>query len=190
MIGERIAYYRKQNNLTQEQLGDMLGFSNRTVSKWESGASLPGVDVLPDIASVLNVSLDSLFGIETKRDENDIEELIKETIRSELERLIPVAIKEAVEVFITDASFSNNIPEQRVLIVMNKDKTQITKTFGEVKICGPITFNGTPDRWLVNVINLNEAAVTVGDYGTKEEAEEKLLAFLNAYMSGQEAFWL
>ena len=42
MIGEQIAFYRKKKHLTQEQLGEALGVTNRTVSKWEAEASSPG----------------------------------------------------------------------------------------------------------------------------------------------------
>ena len=191
MIGEKIALYRKQKDLTQEQLGEMLGFSNRTISKWESGASLPGVDALPGIADALDVSLDELFGVDTKPRENEIADIIKETIRSELLRLIPEAVENAVEEAISDrlsdASFSSGVPDQRVMTVVGNGR--IIKTYGEAMINGPLTFNDDPDRWLLQVLTIDRVADYLGDYGTKEEAEAALLAFLNAYMSGQECFW-
>ena len=52
-IGEQIAKYRKERHLTQEQLGEAVGGTNRTVSKWEAGVSTPGVDLIPSIASAL-----------------------------------------------------------------------------------------------------------------------------------------
>lgn len=39
MIGKFIAFKRKQKNLTQEQLAQILNISNKTVSKWETGVS-------------------------------------------------------------------------------------------------------------------------------------------------------
>ena len=38
-IGLKIAYYRKLRGLTQEQLAQQLGVSNKTISKWENGVS-------------------------------------------------------------------------------------------------------------------------------------------------------
>ena len=38
-IGLKIAYYRKLRGLTQEQLAEQLGVSNKTISKWENGVS-------------------------------------------------------------------------------------------------------------------------------------------------------
>jgi transcriptional regulator with XRE-family HTH domain len=39
-IGKNIAKFRKQLNLTQEELGEKLGVTNQAVSKWENGVSL------------------------------------------------------------------------------------------------------------------------------------------------------
>ncbi len=38
-IGQFLALLRKEKNLTQEQLGEMLGVTNKTVSRWENGVS-------------------------------------------------------------------------------------------------------------------------------------------------------
>ena len=65
-IGQKIAAFRKEKHITQEQLGEAVGVTNRTVSKWESGVSSPGIELIPSIAASLGVSLDSLFGIEKR----------------------------------------------------------------------------------------------------------------------------
>ena len=66
-IGENIYEYRKAKNMTQAELGDVLGVSNQTVSKWETGLSMPDVMLLPDIARALGVTLDALYGIESPK---------------------------------------------------------------------------------------------------------------------------
>ncbi len=40
LFGENLQYYRKRNNITQEQLAEQLDVSRQTVSKWEAGDSL------------------------------------------------------------------------------------------------------------------------------------------------------
>ena len=40
-IGKFIAELRKNKNLTQEQLGELLGVNNRTISRWETGKNMP-----------------------------------------------------------------------------------------------------------------------------------------------------
>lgn len=56
---------RKEANLSQDQLGKKLGFSNQTVSFWESGKREPSLDVLVSVAKYFDVSVDFLLGIET-----------------------------------------------------------------------------------------------------------------------------
>lgn len=70
-IGKNIAKYRKANGLTQEELGEKLGVSNQSVSKWESEVSMPDITLLPQIANVLNITLDDIYGI-TKEQENPV----------------------------------------------------------------------------------------------------------------------
>lgn len=63
-IGTTITALRKEQNMTQEALANALGVTNQAVSKWESGQSCPDIALLPDIAELFHVSIDSLFGRE------------------------------------------------------------------------------------------------------------------------------
>ncbi len=56
---------RKEANLSQDQLGKKLGFSNQTVSFWESGKREPSLGALVSVAKYFDVSVDFLLGIET-----------------------------------------------------------------------------------------------------------------------------
>ena len=60
-IGKNIARLRKKEALTQEELGARIGVSNQAVSKWECGASMPDIMLLPQIAEALGVDVNSLF---------------------------------------------------------------------------------------------------------------------------------
>ena len=46
IISEKIAMLRKKNDWSQEQLAEQLSVSRQSVSKWESGAAIPGMDLL------------------------------------------------------------------------------------------------------------------------------------------------
>ena len=52
---------RKKRNMTQKQLAELLGYSEKTVSKWERGACVPDIDVLFGIAKVFQMSIENLF---------------------------------------------------------------------------------------------------------------------------------
>ncbi|MDD6968334.1 MAG: helix-turn-helix transcriptional regulator [Firmicutes bacterium] len=61
-IGANIAFYRKQSGLTQAQLAEKLNYSDKAVSKWERGESIPDVLTLMQIADQFQVTVDDLLG--------------------------------------------------------------------------------------------------------------------------------
>lgn len=61
-IGERIKASRRKAKLTQEDLGKQLGKTLRTIQKYESGEIEPSISLVFDIARVLNVAPEYLFG--------------------------------------------------------------------------------------------------------------------------------
>lgn len=63
-LGSQIARYRKEKGMTQESLAQQLGVTNQAVSKWESDQNCPDVMLLPKIADLFEISLDTLFGRE------------------------------------------------------------------------------------------------------------------------------
>ncbi|HBA68770.1 MAG TPA: hypothetical protein DCZ40_05355 [Lachnospiraceae bacterium] len=69
-IGRWIAFLRKEQKLTQEQLAERLGVSNRSVSRWENGRGMPDFPLLWDISRELNVSVAELLNGE--RAEEDV----------------------------------------------------------------------------------------------------------------------
>ena len=61
-LGGIIAYRRKLNSMTQEELARKLNVSAQAVSKWEQQLSSPDISLLPVIADAFDISIDSLFG--------------------------------------------------------------------------------------------------------------------------------
>lgn len=61
-FGENLQYYRKQNNLTQEDLAEQMQVSRQSVSKWENGEAMPDLEKVIKLADILRVNLDDLCG--------------------------------------------------------------------------------------------------------------------------------
>ena len=59
--GKFIAELRKEKSLTQAQLGDLLGVTNKTISRWENGNYMPDLSVLQALCSVLEVSVNEML---------------------------------------------------------------------------------------------------------------------------------
>ena len=62
MLDKRIAELRKNKNISQEELADILNTSRQAVSKWERGETYPDIEKLKDLATFFNVSIDFLLG--------------------------------------------------------------------------------------------------------------------------------
>ena len=52
---------RKEQNLTQQDLAEKLGISNKTISKWECGNGMPDYAVMESLCSVLNINVNELL---------------------------------------------------------------------------------------------------------------------------------
>lgn len=76
-IGNFIASLRKEKKLTQQELGDKLYVTDKAVSKWERGLSLPDITILEKLAEILDTDIYSILQIEKKKD-IDIEKILKE----------------------------------------------------------------------------------------------------------------
>lgn len=63
-IGVQIANWRKAKKLTQMNLADQLGVSYQAVSNWERGETMPDIAKIPELASILEVSIDELLNNE------------------------------------------------------------------------------------------------------------------------------
>ena len=78
-VGQFIKDLRKEKGDTQEELASKFYVSRRTVSRWETGANLPDIDILIDLADYFNVDLrEILNGGKNNNMDNETKELAKE----------------------------------------------------------------------------------------------------------------
>ena len=87
-IGKFIAECRKKKNLTQTQLAEKLYITNRAVSKWETGKSLPDASVMLELCEILEISVNELLSGEV---------IIMENYKEKSEELLLEMVKEKEE---------------------------------------------------------------------------------------------
>ena len=75
-IGAKIKNLRLSRGMTQEQLGTELSVSAQAVSKWESGTTMPDIQLLPEISVLFGVSIDELFSMSDESRMDRIENMI------------------------------------------------------------------------------------------------------------------
>lgn len=63
-LAENINKYRKEKNMTQEELADILGVTFASVSKWERGVATPDLSLIMELANIFGISVDTLIGYE------------------------------------------------------------------------------------------------------------------------------
>ncbi len=78
-MGEFLKELRKEKNMTQEQLAEMLNVSGRTVSRWETGSNMPDLDILIELADFYDVDIRELIDGERKSEKMDAE--TKDTLK-------------------------------------------------------------------------------------------------------------
>lgn len=69
-VGKYIASLRKHASLTQEELGEKLGVTNKTVSRWENGNYMPDIEMLQLLSKVFDVGINDLLAGEKIADED------------------------------------------------------------------------------------------------------------------------
>ena len=76
-IGKFIAKLRKEKNMTQNELAESLGITDRAVSKWENGRGMPDLSLLTPLCEKLGVSINELLSGE-RLDKKDYQEKLEE----------------------------------------------------------------------------------------------------------------
>lgn len=99
MIGKFIALKRKEKNLTQEQLAEKLGVSNKTVSKWETGKCMPDYSIVEVLCKELEITIAELMDGEEQEekslrmyDEEQIMDLLGQTQKLEKQKAVLIGL--------------------------------------------------------------------------------------------------
>lgn len=82
-IGKYISELRKENNMTQEQLAEKMGVTDKSISRWENGNTMPDISMMVQLSEILNTTLPELInGRKMTKDELIAQ---KETINNLIE---------------------------------------------------------------------------------------------------------
>ncbi len=84
-IGVFLSELRKEKNLTQDELGEQIGVTNKTVSRWENGNYLPPVEMLQILSKFYDVSINEILNGERIND-SDYKNVSEENVKCALNR--------------------------------------------------------------------------------------------------------
>lgn len=105
-IGRKISKLRRDKNMTQLELADLLGISYQAVSNWERGDSMPDISKLSELSTIFEITIDELLG--NQKESKAVQEVIdtnkihisdhdKETIESVIPMMKPKQIDESMK---------------------------------------------------------------------------------------------
>lgn len=158
-ISEVIKTKRKELNLTQEQIGGFLGVSTPAVNKWEKGTSYPDVTLLPALARILRIDLNTLFSYEKEMSEQEIGIFLNEVYdileKEGVEKAYETAMDKVRE-FPTCALLLNSVAAflDGIVILYAKEKQDI---------------------YMEEIEKLYERAVQYGEQQTRDTAKYMLI---------------
>lgn len=129
-IGKFISLRRKAKKLTQSELAEKLGLTDRAISKWENGICLPDASNIPHLCELLGITINDLFSgevVDMKDREKKLEENLLEMTRIKeqrdkelliLEIFIGFAVSIILLVCVFVASFANIQDWLRIVLII------------------------------------------------------------------------
>lgn len=129
-IGKFIAECRKKNNLTQMKLAEKLNITDRAISKWENGKSMPDSSIMLDLCNELNISVNDLLSGEmigkdvyNEKIEQNLYDMIKQKEMSDkrlltMEIVMGVLISIVFFALILIASYAEIKPWLRITLII------------------------------------------------------------------------
>lgn len=162
-IGTNIKKLRRERDITQEQLAELLHLTPSAISQWETDRVLPDIAYLPKLANIFRVSADVILGIDVEAKDARIEEIYKEVRelwctgqRDEAERRCREGLAEFPDAYILmeelafNLSYSNDRTVQEESIALFEriragSNDEIAKNFAVGNLCSLYMAVGKPD---------------------------------------------
>lgn len=189
MLGRVISTARKQKNLSQKELGDLLNVSNKAVSKWENGEATPRQETLIKLCDILELNKTEILGFEHKYDSKEIDSLksenskLKNQIESinkkqkkALKYIFVVAI--CFVIFVVAVSFliSKNSSQNSNIDDISQNGTKIVFADNEfIPIYKELEFT------LNHEFDVSDCEQKYATYITKDGKKKKVLIYCDAY---------
>lgn len=189
MLGRIISAARKQKNLSQKELGDLLNVSNKAVSKWENGEATPRQETLIKLCDILELNKTEILGFEQKYDSKEIDglknensklknqiESINKKQKKALKYIFVVAI--CFVIFVVAVSFliSKNSSQNSNIDDISQNGTKIVFADNEfIPIYKKLEFT------LNHEFDVSACEQKYATYITKEGKKKKVLIYCDAY---------
>lgn len=122
-LSDYLKQYRKDNNLTQQDLANKLYVSKQAVSKWETERGQPDIEIYKELSKLLGVSIDELLGLDnnSRGDENRSNKSILIIILVTISILL-LFITIAITIILINRNKNDNIDELKIELISNTER--------------------------------------------------------------------
>ena len=189
MLGRVISTARKQKNLSQKELGDLLNVSNKTVSKWENGEATPRPETLIKLCDILELNKTEILGFEQKYDSKEIDSLKRENskLKNQIESINKKQKKALKYIFVVAICFvifvvavsfliSKNSSQNSNIDDISQNGTKIVFADNEfIPIYKELEFT------LNHEFDVSDCEQKYATYITKGGKKKKVLIYCDAY---------
>lgn len=189
MLGRVISTARKQKNLSQKELGDLLNVSNKAVSKWENGEATPRPETLIKLCDILELNKTEILGFEQKYDSKEIDSLKSENskLKNQIESINKKQKKALKYIFIVAICFvifvvavsfliSKNSSQNSNIDDISQNGTKIVFADNEfIPIYKKLEFT------LNHEFDFSSCEQKYATYITKDGKKKKVLIYCDAY---------
>ena len=110
-LGTMIAELRKQHGMTQLELAEKMGVTDKAVSKWERDLSCPDINSIPDLAEILGVSVEDLMQVK-KEAEAPVSKV------AEIMEIAPKAVAMAMGIAVTVLTILNALDVKSGMVML------------------------------------------------------------------------
>lgn len=176
-LGIKLYELRKQKNISQEELAEILGTSRQAISKWENGLGYPEIDKLIELGKFYNVSIDYLLNYELQSDNRW--EFIKDILNKIDKKEFDVDINE-FELWLK--KYPNNYELNALLAkyyyflcIYNKDKQLFEKAINQIKKAKKLIQNSNDKEKLISEYN-ETIVILLMNLEKYKEAKEFILS--------------
>lgn len=117
-MGDFICDLRKQKNMTQKDLADKLNVTDKAVSKWERGISCPDISTIPELASMLDISVEELLRFQEKELKGRCNNLSFKQKVNQISNLVFKAVGMAMGIAVLVLSIVGNIETSSAITML------------------------------------------------------------------------
>ena len=181
MLGRVISTARKQKNLSQKELGDLLNVSNKAVSKWENGEATPRPETLIKLCDILELNKTEILGFEQKYDSKEIDSLKSENskLKNQIESINKKQKKALKYIFIVAICFVIFVVAVSFLISKNSSQNS---NIDDISQNGTkIVFADNEFIPIYKEFDFSSCEQKYATYITKDGKKKKVLIYCDAY---------